>query len=331
MIKKFISPNYNSIFDTENGFFARWGESYEDNPEFCPQGPEILDIEISTICSNGCSFCYKANTENGRYMTINTYLKILDLLPETVVQIAFGIGDITGNPYLYDILQATKDRGIIPNITVNGRRMGCDDYEYLSRLCGAVATSHYDDESCFNTISKLTVKQKNIHKLLAEETFDSCFDLMNKTKTDKRLKDLNAIVFLWLKPKGVRNHYHQLSSFNKYKQLIGYAFDNEVRIGFDSCSAPFFLKAISDYKNFDEISMLVEPCESSLFSYYINVDGVGFPCSFSEGLKEFKGVNILKAKNWNDIWYSEETCRFRNNLLSMCRNCPIYNLGCDEN
>ena len=50
MIKRFKSPNYNFVFNMEDGFFARWGKNKEDDPEYSEFGNEILDIEVSTIC-----------------------------------------------------------------------------------------------------------------------------------------------------------------------------------------------------------------------------------------------------------------------------------------
>jgi hypothetical protein len=69
-IKVVASENYNYIFNRENGFFARWGKTKEDDPEFSPFGPEILDIEISEVCNMGCTFCFpsgtKISTEDGQ-------------------------------------------------------------------------------------------------------------------------------------------------------------------------------------------------------------------------------------------------------------------------
>ena len=36
-----ISPEYNFIFNKETGFFARWGKTPKDDPQFCPFGPEL--------------------------------------------------------------------------------------------------------------------------------------------------------------------------------------------------------------------------------------------------------------------------------------------------
>jgi hypothetical protein len=50
-------PKYNYIFNTKTGLFIRWGKSTNDDPILSPLGPEILDIEVSTICSHQCPWC----------------------------------------------------------------------------------------------------------------------------------------------------------------------------------------------------------------------------------------------------------------------------------
>lgn len=56
------SPDYNYLFNLNNGYFLRWGKTEADDPEVAP-GPEILDIEITTICDGGCPFCSPAGTK----------------------------------------------------------------------------------------------------------------------------------------------------------------------------------------------------------------------------------------------------------------------------
>lgn len=333
MLKTLKSSNYNYLFNLVTGSFARWGKNQEDDPEYCPFGSEIMDIEVSTKCSKGCSFCYKSNTVNGKSMTFDTFKNMFDKFPKMLTQIAFGIGDIDSNPDLWKIMKYCRNNKVIPNITINGERMTSEYYDKLVELCGAVAISHYNNETCYNAVQELNkrgMKQVNIHKLLSCETRQSCFKLMKDTKTDERLKGLNAIVFLWLKPKGNRNHLHQIKSLDQYKEIVDYAFDNDVRIGFDSCSASSFTKIIKDRSNFKELNQMVESCESTLFSYYINVDGIGFPCSFAEG-EGFKGIDLKSIKNFKEVWYHPETFNFRLKLINgkdcnNCRQCPIFNL-----
>jgi len=328
-IKICQSSDYNWIFDTETGKFARWGKTCDDDPIMAPM-PEILDIEISTICHQGCSFCYKSNTSVGKNMTLDEFKEIFSKFDtRQLTQIAFGIGSIDANPYLYDIMQYCRDNDVVPNITINSFRMTEHDYKMLAKLAGAVAVSAYDFDSCFNCVQRLNeagLKQVNIHQLLSNETFDDCAKLARAAKTDTRLVNLNAIVYLSLKEKGSRNTFTSIKDIKKYKELIDYLFENEIRFGFDSCSCNNFLTTLkNEYPDkYEQIAPMCEPCESSLFSYYINVDGIAYPCSFSEDV--IKGIDLKTVDKFSDIWSNSTTEEFRTRLLNNNRSCPLYNL-----
>ena len=339
-IKTVKSPNYNYIFNRANGSFARWGKYFNDDPEFSPFGPEILDIEVSTICHRACPFCYKSNTAIGKNMAFATFKEILDKMPDNLTQIAFGIGSIDANPDLLKMMEYSRSKGVIPNITINGDRLTDEHIEKLTHLCGAVAVSLYDEDTCYNTVKALsdkigqpgtTLKQVNIHALLSHETITRCMTALSSKASDQRLKNLNAIVFLMLKPKGNRNTYTKVNH-EEYETLVLLALQNKIPIGFDSCSAPSFLKVTEEMPEFEKFKMLAEPCESTLFSYYINVDGIGFPCSFTEGHQDYEGVDVLNAKEFmSDVWNHRETRKFRDNIIhntdgNNCRNCFLYDL-----
>jgi len=339
--KRLISDTCNYYFRKDNGLMMTWGKTMEEDPEYSPYGPFILDIEISTICSGNCKFCYKTNTEIGKNMSFETFKAIFHKMPRTLTQIAFGIGSIDSNPDLWKIMKYCRNNDyneVIPNITINGQRLTDEYANKLVKLCGAVAVSRYNSDTCYNAVKKLAdlgLKQVNIHQLLCNETLDSCYKVINDWKIDKRLKDLNAIVFLLMKPKGKRNRFHQLTSLKEYKKLIDYAFECNAPIGFYSCSALSFIRAVKNRENFKQLEMLAEPCESNCFSSYINVEGRLFHCSFTEGEDGWKGIDIINCNNFMDVWNSPEVVKFRKLLMENhkkygCRSCPIFDLNMEE-
>ena len=123
-VKTFISDDYNYKFNMDTGYFERWGKTEDDDPQYSPYGPEILDIEIASGgCKGGCSFCYKGNTPNLpiEYMDFDAYKKLFKIINvPTLTQIAFGITDIDANPYFWDIVEFTANHDLIPNYTTNG-------------------------------------------------------------------------------------------------------------------------------------------------------------------------------------------------------------------
>lgn len=350
-LKSIRSSDYNYDFYSDSGLFLRWGktEANEDDPLYA-WSPEILDMEISTICHgiqkksdskpSPCKFCYKSNNGNGENMSFETFKVIFNKIPINLTQIAFGIGDIDGNPDIWRIMEYCRDNKhniVIPNVTINGYNLTDEYADNFARLCGAIAVSHYDDDICFDAVKKLTdrgMTQVNIHKLVAEETFDSCIDLLKKRITDPRLSKMNAIVFLGLKQKGRGKCMHPLS-FEKYKKIVDYAIENNIAIGFDSCSAYKFLKCVENHPQFERFKEVAEPCESFLFSSYCNVKGEFFPCSFIEGELNWEhGISAIDCEDFiKDIWFHPKFVAWRTKLLETanknnlkCRVCPIFSV-----
>lgn len=332
------SKSYNYDFDARTGRFARWGATQAEDP-VCAPAPEIADIEVSTACHGvhgPCKFCYKNNTTTGVNMTLDEFKVVLSKFPKTLTQFAAGISDVDANPELYEILQHSRNSGVVPNITINGARMTERDYTELARLCGAVAVSHYDDDVCYDACAKLTAagcKQVNIHQLLSEETYDECLKTVQDRAQDPRLKDVRSIVFLTAKPKGRGDCLTPVRSVSKYRALIDTALAAGTGFGFDSCSAPLFLAAMRDDVNYAEYQMLAEPCESMLFSIYVDAKGYVWPCSFLAD-SEFPRIKLADVEDISAVWQHPAVLEWRARLLATatsdnalvggCRECPAY-------
>jgi len=333
MIRIYNSKDYKWTFNTETGLFNRWGEGVKDDPQFSPIGPEILDIEVSTICHQGCKFCYKGNTPVGKNMSFETFKNIFDKIKGNLTQVAFGIGDLTANPELNMMMAYCRDNNVIPNITINGFNLTDDWVNYLSTMCGAVSVSNYDTDVCYSAVKRLTdagLKQTNIHQLLSEETLKDCLVVAGDILSDPRLAKLNAIVFLSLKQKGRGVKYNPIS-YREFSDFVDIVLKSGINFGFDSCAATKFLRYISDHPKYRQMKRYIEPCESALFSSYINVDGLFFPCSFTEGYEEFLfkhiGLDVVNCKDFiKDIWEHSQTLQWRQRLLNYGRNCPIYRI-----
>lgn len=325
-MKIYKSEDYNYIFDDKNGKFARWGKTFEDDPDMSPIGPEIADIQISSICHSGCKFCYQSNTPNGLNMSLGMFKTIIDKMP-TVLQVALATGDLEANADIWSMMAYCREKGIVPNITISGNMLSDSCVENLKKYAGAVAVSHYSDDMCFYAVKRLTdagLTQVNIHQLLSNETIDDCFSVLKSTKTDYRLENLNAVVFLSLKKKG-RGIGFNIVDTSDFEKLVNYGMENNISIGFDSCGSTRFLDAIKNRKDYESIKTFVEPCESSCFSVFINVFGKYLPCSFCEG--EFEGIDVPSCNEFlNDVWMNNKTVEWRNRLLKCERSCPIYEI-----
>jgi radical SAM protein with 4Fe4S-binding SPASM domain len=75
--------------------------------------------------------------------------------------------------------------------------------------------------------------------------------------------------------------------------------------------------------------MVAEPCESTRFSVYIDVNGDMYPCSFCERIDGWnRGISVDKCQDFvKDVWMDEKVVNFRKNCIS-CMNmkeaCQVY-------
>ena len=331
------SDVFNYVFDKRNGYTAYWGRTKEEDPIFSPMGPMIADIEVTTSCDGfntvGCVSCYKSNTTNGSNMSLATFKKVFNNLPRTLTQIAFGVdARCEANPEIWDIMDYCRNNGtneVIPNITV--ANISDSTADKLSKYCGAVAVSRYENKDyCYDSIKKLTdrgMKQVNMHHIIHKDNIEMILETFDDYKNDPRLEKLNCIVLLSLKQKGRGLKYIQADN-EAFKLIIDTAFEMDIPIGFDSCSQPKFEKAINDREDFDKLIEWSEPCESTLFSLYVSVDGKYYPCSFCEGIDDWnEGIDIINTKDFlKDVWYNKYTEKFRNALIKGKRSCPVYQI-----
>lgn len=333
------SANYNYNFDYNNGFFARWGATEDEDPQLAPF-PEILDIEVTTKCKGPggklCSFCYKANSPKGENMTFETFKTIIDKMSFNVDKKRVGITQLAlgadaqceANPDIWKMMEYSRENKIVPNITVAD--ISEETAEKLSKLCGAVAVSRYDNkELCYESIKKLTdrgMDQVNIHMMISNETFEQAKETILDYSTDPRLEKMSSIVLLSLKQKG-RGTGHTPLTVEQFKEIVDLSMKHKAQIGFDSCGANKFLESVKDHPNYKVLEQQAEPCESTLFSSYINTAGEFFPCSFIEGIPGWeKGIDCTDDTPFEDIWSSDRVKTFRGELMACGRSCPKFNV-----
>ena len=335
----------------KTGVTLKWGKTFEEDPTHCPFGPEIADIEVTTKCSGirtkdgkryPCPWCYKSNSSYGHNMSFKTFKHIFDMLNKnkTLTQIAFGAdASLESNPDIWKMFEYCRENYVVPNVTVAD--ISPDTAKKIVEMCGAVAVSWYPDlncDRCFDTVRLLIDESKkqnknmqvNIHALLSKSTIEYFPSLVASYRCDKRLDGMNAIVLLSLKKKG-RGKNYDIASQDDFEHLIDTFLANKVSFGMDSCSANKFLTYLSKHPELDYMKAMIEPCESTLFSSYINCKGIYYPCSFMEGEGEWKeGIDLKDITDFeNEVWNHEKVVAFRNAAINKikcngCNSCPYY-------
>ncbi len=332
------SKEYNFYFNKRNGFFMRCGKTLNDDPQFSPFGNEILDVQTPSICNgiadkNGvespCHFCYQSRSKNGVNMSFETFKKILDLMPKTLVQVAINAdAKAESNPDIWRMMEYARSKGIVPNITI--AQVTDKNLDNLIQYCGAVAVSRYENKDiCYDSVKALTdrgLAQCTIHQLVAAETYDQILETFNDYLTDERLKKLRAVVLLTLKRKGRGTNLKPMESWY-FSKIVHYALDKQIPLGFDSCSCWKVMEILKDQPSSKVLNMLSEPCEAFCMSEFVDVNGHAYPCSFCSGTPGWEeGIDLLKCQTVEDLWNHPKALAFRKKLLDNNRKCPIYDI-----
>lgn len=328
---------YFYMFNKTNGYTVRFGKLATDDPKMCLLGPEILDLEISVngcpkINGKNCKFCYKNNTDaEPENMDIETFRNIIKKFPKNLSQIAFGITGTQTNPWFPAILKACKEEfGIIPNYTLSGVDLTNEMLKYTVKYCGAVAVSCYEGakEICYDTIKRFNDYDPkfhtNMHIVLSKGTYNHVMDVLNDIKAGK-VSGLKSVVFLRIKPVGRAAKMNVAIPSKMLGEIITFCETNNISFGFDSCSATNVIKWYESQNRGDMVKYC-EPCESSMFSSYINVNGMYHHCSFCESLPGYTGVNVNECNHFTDIWLGNEIENYRNPVERCSDSCAYFNL-----
>jgi len=323
--------DYNFIADQESGMTFRWGKSLEDNPSFAPV-PELVDISISNHCSKECDYCYRDSKPDGSFMPLDDYKFILSSLNHkkygNVFQVALGGGEPLEHPEILEILDLTKQFNIVPNFTTNGENITKTLVDNIKEKVGAVAVSLNNLNAINNSKIELLIKggiRTNIHYVIDRNNIKQAIQIL-EGDFNKKLKIVNAIIFLTFKPSGRGDSNHILSNDSCLHKFLGLIDNNKAscNIGFDACFVPLLMRYTKTNIDF------IDSCEVGYFSVYIDENLRVAPCSFSNGkdsysLKEFDFYDIWLNKFNNFRAKATNNCKQECNAKVNCKgSCPYF-------
>ena len=312
--------HYRVVFDQRTGFFVRKEAVGWPEPSWAEEGPELIDLSITSYCQRKCSFCYRgANDTAFTHLGLDDIHNVLEQASDCgTLQVALGGGNPNQHPDFIEILRLIREKDIVPSYTSNGDGLTNDILKATTDFCGAMAVSVYPpfDESYYESlikrISDFGIKL-NLHAIIRNDNLDLWIKWMKEPPSF--LKYVNAIIFLNYKPMG-RNGNGLLPS-DKEKVTAFFRAANDcgaVKVGFDSCS----ISGIVQWMNVPTV--LVESCEAARFSAFISEDMKMYPCSFMV----CKGwCGDLRKDSLLDIW--QKNAFFKkwrvNDLPAHCSNC----------
>lgn len=322
--KKIINDKYVMLFNNKTGLEIIQGINGNKDP-FVLELPSLLDIGIMGTCQNKCDVCYQGHIDKPN-MSLQNFKKIIDQVKHHVNQVALGgRGDPNNHENFKEILEYCRENNIIPNYTTSGINLTYDQIE-ISKLCGAVAISDYEQEYTYKVLQKFIDAgiKTNIHQIFSSKSFEKCLNIIKgyiPIMWNFDYEKFNAVIFLLFKPHGAGELHHNLVPTNdQLKEFAKYIFNpkSKFKIGMDSCLVNY----MSKYGNPTSLQNIsIDTCEGARMSAYISSDMIFTPCSFAD--QTLWGTS-LNDTNLKDIWDNDNTFeRFRNSLWKNPNSCPL--------
>jgi len=324
------NQHYRTLFDQKTGFFVRKEEPGWPEPTWAKDGPELIDLSITSYCQRKCSFCYRgANNKIFSHLDIADVTRVVEQAVDCgTFQIALGGGNPNQHPHFVEILRLIREHGIVPSYTTNGDGLTKMVLKASAEFCGAMAISVYPPfneiyyQNLIEEINSYGIKL-NLHAIIRNDYLE----LWTKWLSDlpSFMKNVNAVIFLNYKPTGNDGDSLIPKKMDMAEQFFKAANDcKSIKIGFDSCS----ISGIAKWMNVP--IELVEPCEAARFSVFISEDMKMYPCSFMVGKGWF---GDLRKDSLLDIWQTNEYFqKFRSEFVPMrCAGCSLYDIckgGC---
>ena len=112
-----------------------------------------------------------------------------------------------------------------------------------------------------------------------------------------------------------------INNINTNNNTIDSILDSVFCTKCDKCIEKF-MKSIENHPYKERLTQCAEPCESTLYSLYIDVNGDFYPCSFATETDGWeKGLSVIDCEDFiKDIWQHEKTKKFREKVIN-CRDC----------
>jgi len=183
------------------------------NNTIVPETPDLIDLKITDYCNKECYFCYQGSTTKGIHAKTENIFKIINELSKLkVLEIAFGGGEPTSHPDFIEILNYTKERGIVPNFTTNS----VDNItQEMVDFCGSIAVSVTNLRDVVKTLGNTYNDNDSSNSKICLNVVEGIFPEYNISALLSIVLEFNTrIVFLGSKiPK--RNYAQKLNNFKK--------------------------------------------------------------------------------------------------------------------
>lgn len=115
-------------------------------PEVVPIAPESVHLQLNNVCNLRCPSCYvNLQMEDDGSLPVERWMTLVDEIADMgVFQLALGGGEPLMSPHFVAIVQHSRHRGLLPNVTTNGHLLTERLLTQIRGLIGEIRLSFND-------------------------------------------------------------------------------------------------------------------------------------------------------------------------------------------
>ena len=332
-----------------------WREPESELGEHVLSAPLEAHLQITNRCGAGCTGCYTGASPQGapREWGLDDWKRAIDSLADAgVFHVALGGGESAALPWLGDLAEHARGRGIIPNLTTSGLE-GLDALVAIADRFGQINVSldglgaTYAAVRGFDgfaradaAIRKLRAvkREVGINVVVTRHTFDE-LDGLFAYAAERRLSELELLRF---KPsgRGAAAYRDQRCSDAQHRAflptILAAAKKHRVRVKVDCSYTPMLAHHKPDRTLLAELA--VYGCTGGDFLVGAKPDGRLSACSFAASPTSRPSVNDLAAywaapdafgafRTWRDAREPCASCSYHDLCRGGCKVVSAHAAG----
>jgi radical SAM protein with 4Fe4S-binding SPASM domain len=296
--------------ESQNHF--EWAfSSSQSEPELVPIAPESVHLQLNNVCNLRCPSCY-VTLQNKDYgsLPLDRWITLVNEMADMgVFQLALGGGEPLMSPNFVPIVQQSRRRGLLPNVTTNGHLLTEQLVNQIRGLIGEVRLSFNDGA----TVNRRLLAEKSA--LLKAWNVQFGYNVIathrNVGKIDEILQELlelhpHSITLLRPKPAPFNERWYAANALSQHDSMhLGEQLRRLEPLFVDTmltvdCAFSYLFHGLSDE---ELIRRGVAGCAMGERFVVVAWNGDVYPCSHVRG-QEYKMGNV-KEKRFQAIC---ETC-----------------------
>ncbi|MCR4316454.1 MAG: radical SAM protein [Planctomycetes bacterium] len=303
--------------------------------------PIEVHLQLTALCDLSCSYCYQDAGPKKRDNELDTegWKRAIDTLADRgVLSVAMGGGESTLRSDIWELAAYARQKGIIPNLTTNGRsslKIDAEKFGVFGQInisvdyVGEPVHIHRPTEDRFSLSETVRHIQSSgtavgINTVVHKWNFDR----MESVVAFAKEHDMSDVELLRLKPKGrsfdlyLRDRMEPQQRIAFFPEVLRLSEKYDFNLKIDCSFVPFLACHNPSLELMQRFSVL--GCDGGNFLMAVSPEGYVSGCSFVKETfhvdefdeKESSDERLTMFRSWTES--AREPCRSCN-YLSVCR------------